>query len=256
MERRRQARQEILERGKVLEEKRRSQQGASKKAKSFDDLVDKDGALKTNETTASSTAAEPQVVESGLRYRHPQSQPVAMGSAFANPFADEMSVESPQTLERDSPPRSRTPTMLSSSSSPPVPPKPAAYQAQRLLTDTDEISNHPSEQLLDLTPTTSASSVNNDLAELGEVRQPSQSSFWSVNEWTQQGEPQGLFTLPHTEIVHAGEETENGAMDSHNGGEEHQSQVDSEDLDMMSDDGARINTPGSWTEVGSQISED
>lgn len=37
---------------------------------------------------------------------------------------------------------------------------------------------------------------------------------------------------------------------------EHASQMGSEDLDVISEDGRGINTPGSWTEVGSQVSED
>ena len=65
VERRRHARQEILERGRKLEERRRTRQDTNKgKAKSFDDLVDKDGALRPE---ASTSAAEPQSQESGLR---------------------------------------------------------------------------------------------------------------------------------------------------------------------------------------------
>ena len=37
---------------------------------------------------------------------------------------------------------------------------------------------------------------------------------------------------------------------------EHASQMGSEDLDVISEDGRGVNTPGSWTEVGSQVSED
>ena len=40
------------------------------------------------------------------------------------------------------------------------------------------------------------------------------------------------------------------------GGVEHVSQMGSEDLDVFSDDGAGISTPTSWTDVGSQISEE
>ena len=49
---------------------------------------------------------------------------------------------------------------------------------------------------------------------------------------------------------------ENQTDGSHAGDFEHASQVGSEDLDVMSDDEGQISTPGSWTEVGSQVSED
>ena len=256
VERRRRARQEILDRGRMLEERRRSKQGAAGKAKSFDDLVDKDGALRTEVSTAVTTAAEPQAEETGLRHRHTESQAAAARSAFANPFGDEMDVSSPATIEEDQPCRSITPTLPSSPTSPPVPPKPAAYQPQRLLIDTEEISNHPSEQLLDLTPTTSASSVNADLAELNDNHHPSQINFWSVNEWAQNSGPAEFYSSPRSETAGIGERSEASRASSQTHSGEHASQMGSEDIDVLSDDGAGISTPGSWTEVGSQVSED
>lgn len=44
--------------------------------------------------------------------------------------------------------------------------------------------------------------------------------------------------------------------DSQAGSGEHASQMGSEDLDVISEEGRDVNTPGSWTEVGSQVSED
>jgi len=217
--------------------------------------VDKDGALKSEETTASSTAAEPEIAESSLRHRHTQFQGAALGCAFANPFADEVGIDSPATTPEEPPSRSCTPTLPTSPASPPVPPKPAAYQPQRLLIDTEENSNHPSEQLLDLTPTTSASSANTDLAELSEHRYHSQSSFWSVNEWAQNSAPTGTYSPPRSEPAGIKESMEGIMFRSHGGSGEHASQIGSEDSDAMSDDGTRISTPGSWTEVGSQVSE-
>lgn len=261
-----------MERGRIMEERRRSKQATAGKAKSFDDLVDKDGALKVEETTASSSAAEVQSEESGLRHRHTESRAAALGSAYADPFADEMGVSmidappSPQEQKPDPISRSSTPThpTLSASpptfrdspASPPVPPKPAAYQPQRLLIDTDEVSNHPSEQLLDLTPTTSASSAAADLAELNHDPQLSRSNYWSVNEWAQNG-ALAFYSPPQSEAAGGIEERlENHTDGSHAGTGEHASQIGSEDMDVMSDDEARVSTPGSWTEVGSQVSDD
>jgi hypothetical protein len=131
-----------------------------------------------------------------------------------------------------------------------------AYQPQRLLIDTDDVSHHPSEELLDLTPTTSASSFNADLAELNHNPQPTQSNYWSVNEWAENHA--APFYSPPASVAQGIEErmdeqtNEGSVADSG----EHASQADSEDLDVMSDNGAGISTPGSWTDVGSQVSED
>ena len=265
VERRRKARQEILERGRLMEERRKSRQAANGKAKSFDDLVDKDGSLKVEEA-ATSSMAKAQQEGSGLRHRYTESRAAALGSAYANPFADEMGVpvvdaHSPPQEEKPDDPvsRSSTPTrpvlsvspstLRDSPASPPVPPKPAAYQPQRLLIDTDEVSNHPSEQLVDLTPTTSASSAAVDLAELNEVSQPARSNYWSVNEWAQNNAP-AFYSPPLSERM------DNHTDGSHAETGEHASQIGSEDMDVMSDDEARISTPSSWTEVGSQFSDD
>jgi len=276
-----------LERGRIIEERRRSNRSSQGKT-SFDDLVDKDGSLKVEETSAMTTAAEPLAEESGLRNRHADTQAAALGSAFANPFADEMSMDSPGTVQDetyemdvdapsttqdeteetqvDSPPtlreeseeppsRSRTPTLPVTPVSPPVPPKPAAYQPQRLLIDTDEVSYHPSESLLDLTPTTSASSAVADLAELNETHHPSQSNYWSVNEWAE-NHAASFYSPPRSEVAGIKERVENQTERSEAGTGEHASQAGTEDMEVMSDDEAGISTPSSWTEVGSQVSEE
>ena len=247
-----------------MEERRNSRQAAKGKAKSFDDMVDKDGSLKVEEA-ATSSVAKAQPEGSALRHRHTESKVAALGSTYADPFADEMGVPvadarfSPQEEKPDPMSRSSTPTrpissaspppLRDSPASPPVPPKPAAYQPKRLLIDTDEASNHPSEQLVDLTPTTSASSAAVDLAELNEYSQPSRSNYWSVNEWAQNNAP-AFYSPPISERM------ENRTDGSHAETGEHASQIGSEDMDVMSDDDPRISTPSSWTEVGSQVSDD
>ena len=159
----------------------------------------------------------------------------------------------PETRQ-DSFSRSSTPTLPKS---PPVPPKPAAYQPQRLLIDTDEVSNHPSEHLVDLTPTTSASSAATDLAELDQgERSRSLNSYLSVNEWAQnqsaqstRSPPQSLAEMPQSERDLS---VDGSVADT----AEHVSQVGTEDADVMSEFGEGISTPGTWTEVGSELSED
>lgn len=302
VERRRLARQEILERGRRLEERRRSREAANKpKSASFDDLVDKDGSLKPE---ASTTAAEPieQASESGLRHRHTEAKAAALGATMANPFSDETYIlHEPEDEESGA----RTPTLPAPSiASPPLPPKPAAYQPQALFinttqskpaneNETETISNHPSEDpLLNLTPTTSAapSSFADDLASLtpnsthpngqpAAASSPSspspsqQQSYWSVNEWAQQHSGPAAFyspppqseagaALPAGELERAMSEmmmsdSERGSLAGDDG--ERVSQMGSvaggwdSDAD---DDGPGISTPGSWTDVGSTVSEE
>ena len=264
VERRRQARQEILERGRRMEEKRRAARQAKGKGTCFDDLVDKDGALKVEDegTAAKTTATEPGLEEeAGVRHRATESKAAALGSNFANPFGDETlidNVTSSQVRKDNQAVNSRS-SMSTVPASPPVPPKPAAYQPQRLLIDTDSISNHPSEYIVDLTPTTSASSAANDLAELEQgERQPSPASYWSVDEWAQNHSVQSLQSPPQpraelTEMSAVGEVVAEGSLA---GSMEHASQVGTEDMDVMSEFGEGISTPSTWTEVGSQVSED
>lgn len=241
-----------------MEERRQSKRESTGRSPSFDDMVDQDGSLKIDEnlTTARSSAAESQAPGTGLRHRAHEPTAAALGSAFANPFADEMGIDQlPSAHEfaaaTEDASRCSTPTLPAS---PPVPPKPEAYQPQRLLIDTDDVSNHPSEQLLDLTPTTSASSAAADLAGLNDHdRQPSATNYWSVNEWTQTTNPI-FYTPPQSEP--AGPTSPHSDNQSCSDSVEHCSRLGSEDMDVLSDDGVGVSTPGSWTEVGSQVSED
>lgn len=187
VERRRQARQEILERGRRLEEVRRAREGSGSQGQSFHDFVDQDGTLRPRVegqgsamVASQTTATDAQDNELGLRHRKTEAKAAAFGSRLANPFADEMQMD---TFPLPSPDRVK---------SPPLPPKPAAYLHQQQapvepqvsrdspLTETETISNHPSEHLVDLTPTTSApgfpvtpvSTMAGAIADLAELRPP------------------------------------------------------------------------------------
>ncbi|KAL8701332.1 MAG: hypothetical protein Q9201_004972 [Fulgogasparrea decipioides] len=295
VERRRKARQEILERGRMMEE-RRSKQASSAKSRSFDDLVDDDGNLKHDPAQATSSAAEPNAEQAGLRNRngnaHAEAHGAALGTMAANPFADETHLETlsattfsvPTSTHRS---RSSSTATLPASpappavppkeplASPPVPPKepldpsPSAFAPQlqqpRLI-DADDISNHPSEALVDLTPTTSAASVADDLPELDQQAYPShhsESNFWSVHEWAENNSaPPQFYTPPRSEAA-VGEDARNREERNNNeeqgseiGSIDRVSRVDSvSDMDVMSEVSG-MNTPGSWSEVASQVSED
>lgn len=290
-----------------MEERRRSKQASSAKSGSFDDMVDEDGKLKHDSPQATTSAAESNAESSsGLRNRNLQVHGAALGSAVANPFVDEACIEdfSSSTLPvQTSTHRSRsssTATLPASPPavppkepiiSPPVPPKepfdlvpsihsPLVQEQQQpgLLIDTDDVSNHPSEALVDLTPTTSASPsiAAMDLSELEHDSYPSNSSqshFWSVHEWAENNSaPAGFYSPPRSEAaappagtqrLSAGGTREESSSSGEDGGSEigsieRVSRVGSmsEDMDVMSEVSG-IDTPvGSWSEVASQISED
>ncbi|KAL8677656.1 MAG: hypothetical protein Q9186_005939 [Xanthomendoza sp. 1 TL-2023] len=284
-ERRRKARQEILERGRKMEERRRAQKASSAKTNSFDDLVDDEGKLKHDTTQATTSAAEPQTEQTGLRNRTTEAQGLASGSAFANPFADEgntiefFEATAPVSTANQRSRSSSTATLPASPAPPPVPPKEPldhlpsevaspATQQPRLLIDIDEVSNHPSEALVELTPTTSSSSIAADLSELDQQSHPSnhsQTNFWSVHEWAENNSaPAQFYTPPRSEAAAGGEENRNveeersihGDERSEAGSGERISRAGSvSDMDVMSQVSG-ISTPGSWTELGSQVSEE
>ncbi|KAL9000416.1 MAG: hypothetical protein Q9169_000933 [Polycauliona sp. 2 TL-2023] len=284
VERRRKAREEILERGRKMEERRRARQTSSAKSKSFDDLVDHEGKLKHDANQATTSAAETHLEQNGLRNRNTEAQGLASGSAFANPFADEAytpDIPSATALAIASSQRSRrssTATLPASPAPPPVPPKEPldhvrseptsrAQQPNRPLIDTEDVSDYRSEALVDLTPTTSASSMAAELFELDEHSHPlngSQSNFWSVHEWAENNTaPAQFYTPPRSEAAPGDEErqreVEGSSIDSASSeadsGEEISRVGNVSDMDVMSQVSG-MSTPGSWTELGSQVSED
>lgn len=245
VERRRKARQEILERGRAMEEKRKSKKEEPGKSRGFDDLVDKDGVLLDEKAAAKTTAAEPEPPESGLRKRNLENNDVALGAAAANPFADEMHAEL-----HDS--RPSTPIIPTS----PAPSHLSPIAQPALLIDTETASNHPSEALLDLTPTTSASSgFHADLSTLSANTPQSFSNHWSVHEWAENNTSPGSVSPPQSELAVLEVEQPWGANAPVT--REHLSRTSSgTGLDVWSEVGERVSTPGSWTEVGSVVSED
>ena len=244
-----------------MEERRKKRQNG--KSSSFDDLVDRDGSLKSEDVDARTTAAETIAGEKGLRRRNDEVKGVALGATFANPFADETQT----TLVHEDPPEQLPgsdyqPSRESSATFPATSPSAPQLPQPGLLIDTEEVSNHPSDQLLDLTPTASTSSHAN-LSEVSghhsEHHQPL--DYWSVNEWAEN--TNSLFYSSPPERTPQDEET-TSAQDDFNteasdAGSESDvgrfSEVGSEsDLDVLSEAGKGVSTPGSWTEVGSSVS--
>ena len=223
-----------------MEERRRSKRGGTCRATTFDDFVDKNGSLRKEAGEATTTAAETQAGEASLRNRNAEISGATLGAAVANPFGDEMHSDfslADQQLDQTTPPsRESTATVE-------APPSPQAATPNLRISTSDQASNHPSEQLLDLTPTTSASSTSH-LADLP-------SNYWSVPEWTE-STLSPFYSPPHSES--AGEAA---GLDAQVGATDNASQAGSEsDLDLVSEIGEGTSTPGSWTEVGSVVSED
>ncbi|MCJ1467379.1 hypothetical protein MMC07_006003 [Pseudocyphellaria aurata] len=250
VERRRKARQDILERGRAMEEKRRSKKEDNQKSRSFDSLVDKDGSLLVQKAAASTaaastTAAELETPEPSLRKRNLDNNAADLGAVTANPFADEMHTE----LHASRPSTSIIPTS-------PTPSHLTPNKEPTPLIDTETASNHPSEALLDLTPTTSASSgFHADLSTLSANAPQSFPNHWSVHEWAENNTSPGNITPPRTEhaVLEAGDVS---ATDAPVTGGRLSRTASETGLDVWSEIGERVSTPGSWTEVGSVVSED
>ncbi|KAL9030610.1 MAG: hypothetical protein Q9196_001291 [Gyalolechia fulgens] len=282
VERRRRARQDIMERGRMMEEKRRSQQAESTQSRSFDELVDEGGNLKLGATHGATSATEAQPEQRGLRNRNNEPH----RNALYNPCADKSTngahledVPTETTSLHTQTQRSRsssTATLPASPVPPPVPPKeplvPSSSEIApripqpRLLIDTDDVSNHPSEALIDLTPTTSTSS-GADLSELNQQSYPSnhsQSNFWSVHEWAENNSARAQFYTPPRSEAALGERDE-PREEGRGSGEDGRSETGSgemisrmgsmSDMDVMSEVSG-VDTQGSWSEVGSRVSED
>lgn len=265
VERRRRARQEILERGRALQEKRaRRGKSYDETSQSFDTIVDQNGSLINEKEEANTTAADikPHHEDQDLRRRNTEA-------------ADATTLGSATT-------RSSTPTLQMSPviqnidiTSPPV-----------LGIDTETISNHSSEALLDLTPT--ASNFSADHAEISEppdLGTNLQDLSRSVHEWasnttspfysaTLEEHPNRVGTASDEESQSHGEpadaEVRSLSFVGTSSDEESQSHGESADAevrslsfvgtnsDIESEDGQTTGTctPGSWSEIGSVVSED
>ena len=242
-----------------MEERRRARSGQASRGMSFDDLVDEEGRLKKEaENQANTTAAQIYVDDEGLRKRtavvSEDALGAAMGEMLANPFADEKHMDSQMqdvSNSVESPQHSRESTATLSGASIAASPVQFEQEHQTILVNTETTSNHPSELLVDLTPTTSNSSAHNDLSELS-AETPQQMNYFSVNEWAENSTA-SFYSPPQSEAGHnEGGESVAAASDAGTG----EYLADMSDVDIVSDIGEGSYTPSSWTEVGSVVSEE
>jgi len=261
-ERRRKAREEIMRRGAILEAHRKRK--STRSVGSFDCLVDKDGRLKEDkperkESHTTATAVDPS--DSGLTRRHPGD--ITDLSQSISDMAPQITPEHRRAI-RESIDRSRLHIALTSETS----------------------SNHPSESLVDLTPTsdfpdTDLISSTHREAERSRQEPASNSEYFSVvssrsSIHTEDGEPDFYYAHPHSLGQNtAGPDTNNSTSPFGNQPNYHQvhdvSSVPSiasslshirndpfnDSSDTLSDLGHAdegIRTPASWSEIGSVVS--
>ncbi len=255
-DRRRKAREEILERGRIFEEKRKRERSGVTSA-SFDRLVNTKGVLK--DEVACATATDIKHEEEGLRHRPNGFQGVENEAAVTNPFADGNEIKSPNETHLinavdNGSTHPTAPASRERSATLPIEEPP-----QRPI-NPETTSKHPSDNLVDLTPTTSSSSRDLNSPQ----RQPplQASNYWSVNEWAETASPSFYSDVsggaehnqsdPSIAPLHARASIPASLAGS---GEDvgAESSVDG-DLDVMSEF-AGVSTPGTWTEVGSEVSE-
>jgi hypothetical protein len=243
-EKRRKARQEIMQRGRILEEKKRKSKNSSVTS-SFDSLVDNDGNLRKQETKEQTHAST-----SGLHISENES--LLRRSGMIPPPPQQVHSPVPAPFETE-------------------------FQAEynRMMESTSQwetASSHPSESLLDFTPTSEV--PDPDIS----VPNPSmsQSDYFSVAS-----SRSSSHTLDHeAESVHesvpdppeyyyahpSGSTMNNSASanpfaDLHDvssapsiaGSMEHVHASEIESSDGVSEIGDGIATPSSWSEVGSDV---
>ena len=274
---------------------------------SFDHIVDSEGRLRderANNATAITTAIE----NPELRRRNTEHRAAVLGAAFASPFDDEMPLDQyppnlrPSSVEpqkaddadlydvsRSSTPVPTSPLPSATPITPNIQPTSPIHSATfpspslqpessiptNLLINTDEVSNHPSEELLDLTPTTSVASLpemeqslHNSQSIFPHASQPLNQANLDINEWAHRStasfysmpDPQTPQQAPadnndETEMEQAMSEMISASEVDSMSEAEHISKLGSEaDVDIMSEISAM--TPSTWTEVGSVVSEE
>jgi hypothetical protein len=276
VERRRQAREEIMQRGAWMQ-RRRTQASTS----SFDEMVDSGGRLRekdfdTEGTRATMASATDQIPGDGLRKRVTEISGISQGSALANPFDDELGMgihDEKAALEYDMQQgsRERSTTLV-----PNTPPRIDTEMSSTPRPD-DTMSPQDSEHLVNLTPTTSVAPSTTLLSDSGvltptsvthpvlsqetspthEQMQPS--SFQTIQEWasTASTAPASFYSPPQSEhnfqSVAGDRSRATSTTASVIATNEGMSEAGDLGVDAMSEDD-HISTPSSWSEVGSVFS--
>jgi hypothetical protein len=261
--RRRRARAEILERGRIMEERRRRKQAGkrlSDSSQTFDRAVDKDGAVQ-----ATSSAVEPTSASEGLTARHSEPQGQDLPESVDSGISLRQLSPRPETVESEAASfTSRYEQEMRN-----------AWNLPLLETDRVAPSSHASESLIDFTPTS-------EFPPDPEVSVPDHresnrgvngSQYFSAAASTASNtlsndEPEFYYAHPsnpnqplgsgpqqmirsHIPVSVSSAPSIAGSMDH-----VHASDVEASEDGVMSELGDGMHTPGSaWTDVGSVVSD-
>jgi hypothetical protein len=247
-ERRKRARQEIMQRGRILEEKKRKSNSSSV-AGSFDNLVDKDGNLWKSEERPHGTTSGLNIAENeSLTHRSGLLASQQIHSPAQVPFETEFQAEYNRMMESTS--------------------------------QWDAASSHPSESLIDFTPTSEVPDpdisiphqplTQSDYFSLASSRSSSRSQTLDHEPAPQTQEHETIPEPPEYYYAHPSGSTminstslhPNPFADPHDvsvssapsiaGSMEHVA-AEIESSDSISEIGDGIATPASWTDVGSNV---
>jgi len=223
---------------------------------SFDDYVNEEGKLKA-------TGTDDTVNAESLRRRNAEASGAALGNALADPFSDEKAFDynSEEPALFDAGPSAVLVLPSSSYAASAVLQTPTSSSVDDMLIRTDDtVSTHPSEaQLVDLTPTSSTPATPRRVSRADASLPPP--SYQSIYEWAENSTTSTFHSFLEEPLQH-----DEGLVSSRTVSEAELSEAMSEiasivalseaasDLDMVSDPG--VSTPGTWTEVGSVVSEE
>jgi len=272
-ERRRQAIAEIMERGRIMEERRKRRKlsnGGEARSPSFDTLVDENGILKSVESNekpipeANTTAIDTTDGNTMLRSRHANPQDNSLHqSVDATLPLRQLSQETPPTQVED-PFESRYEREMRTAWNMPMPTgRPDA-----------DFSSHASESLVDLTPTTDdIPDPEVSIPSADPLHRPMERSEYfsaanSTSSHTLSDEENYYYAHPSNPLQPVGQRTRAMRSDinvsvssapSIAGSTDHihRSDIDDTEDGIISEVGDGIRTPGSaWTEVDSNVSGD
>ncbi|ERF75753.1 hypothetical protein EPUS_01583 [Endocarpon pusillum Z07020] len=263
-ERRRRARAEIMEKGRIMEERRRRKRGSQdlpSPTGSFDTLVDKDGMLKKagmvdkDEADATTTAVEPIALTEGLTNRRPDSPAAkALHESVDAPISLRQLSTSPDTDSED-PFVTEYEREMRNAWNLPLPPQPAPTAS----------SAHESESLIDFTPTSEFPDPEIIIPHgtTGNDHALEQTEYFSIASNSSHTLSEAQFSSPPVVLPYASQSHLQPASASASIADsiDHVQASDVEgsvsDDGVLSEFGDGIRTPASgWTDVGSVVSSD
>ena len=275
-ERRRRARQEIMERGLLIDRKRREAHKRKTSESTFDGMVDGEGKLREKPDHAEATAVDP-VANQALRNRPSNKNAITRGSVMANPFDDEMGgVINEKALMEDEQisHEPRATSVLEDSLQIVTAQAPAAVMPDGVeiphLTPTTSVA---ASTLLSATGIMTPTSEDRSLLSDYDYTQPEPQpipppSYQSIQEWASEASsgPESFYSPPESERNYQNFQNFNSNVINRPSGASSKTvsiigtnEGNSEGGDLGVEalsDSSGVDTPFTWSEVGSQVSAD